>query len=75
MISQENMILHHLIEIGPITPLEALKLYGVLRLGGRIYDLRNKGWGINTEIIHQSRRHYAKYSLESGSNNDNKRKH
>ena len=32
----------------PITSLEALKLYGCLRLAGRIYDLKQKGHDIFT---------------------------
>ena len=45
--SQNNQILNHL-QNAPITSLEALKLYGCLRLAGRIYDLKQKGHDIFT---------------------------
>lgn len=33
-----------------ITPLEALRMFGIYRLGARIHDLRHKhGWAIKTE--------------------------
>lgn len=47
--SQNSQILHHL-QNAPITSLEALKLYGSLRLAGRIYDLKQKGHDIHTKI-------------------------
>lgn len=34
---------------GPITPLEALKRYGIMRLAARVYDLRHMGYTIATE--------------------------
>lgn len=40
---QVDMILEHLETKGPITQLEALKLYGCGRLSGRIWDLRHAG--------------------------------
>lgn len=46
--SQQNDILHHLRKIGPLTPLEALKLYGCFRLASRIKELREKGHPIET---------------------------
>lgn len=46
--SQNNQILNHL-QNAPITSLEALKMYGCLRLAGRIYDLKQKGHNIYTK--------------------------
>ena len=40
-ISQASVILHHLLVGQTITPLEALNLCGCMRLGARIYDLRD----------------------------------
>ena len=47
-----------------ITPLEALNLYGCLRLGGRIWELRNEGHRIDTEMIERHGKRFARYSLE-----------
>jgi hypothetical protein len=44
---QETKILKHL-QKKSLTQLEALNLYGCMRLGARIYDLRNKGYNIKT---------------------------
>lgn len=63
--SQNNSILEHLKNIGSITPLEALKLYGCFRLGARCYDLKKMGFNIKTEIVKDNGKHFAKYSLET----------
>jgi hypothetical protein len=60
--SQKQAVLSHLKEYGSITPLEALKLYGCLRLGARISDLRDEGYKITTDIAEGKR--YAIYRLE-----------
>ena len=60
--SQKQAVLSHLKEYGSITPLEALKLYGCLRLGARISDLRDEGYEITTDIAKGKR--YAIYRLE-----------
>ena len=48
--SQSNQILAHLKKGKTITPLEALRLYGTMRLAARINDLRNKGHNIACTI-------------------------
>ena len=50
MNSQTQRILAHL-RITTITPLEALKYAGTLRLAARIMDLREYGHKIDTEIV------------------------
>jgi len=40
MKSQNEMVLAHLEHYGDINPRTALKEYGIMRLGARIYDLR-----------------------------------
>lgn len=50
-IAQNRMILNHLRKEKTITPLEALRLYGVFRLSARIYDLKDAGHVIATNII------------------------
>ena len=58
----------HLETIGPITQLEAINLYGVMRLSGRIWDLRAEGVPIVTEQVAVKNRygntvHVARYRL------------
>ena len=67
MKSQNARILSHL-RISPITPLEALKYARCMRLGARIYDLREYGHRIDSEIIdvwndRGERKRVARYRL------------
>lgn len=61
--SQVNLIEQHLKSGKPITPIEALNLYGCFRLGARIWDLKSKGLNIITTMIKDGRKKYAQYSL------------
>lgn len=49
--NQKEQILEHIEKYGSITPLEAQKLYGCMRLGARIWDLRRDGYVIVREIV------------------------
>lgn len=49
--TQKEQILEHIEKYGSITPLEAQKLYGCMRLGARIWDLRKDGYEIVREIV------------------------
>lgn len=44
--SQNQEILEHLKTGAILTPMEALNMFGSLRLAGRIYELKQKGWPI-----------------------------
>lgn len=48
--SQTEMILLYLQTHGAITPLDALREFGCMRLGARIWDLRKRGVPIVTTI-------------------------
>ena len=66
--AQKDMILNHMERIGPITPLEALSLYGCNRLSARIWDLRHDGFEIISETVevetaHGGRARVARYRL------------
>lgn len=61
--SQNFKILQHLKQGNTITPLEALHLFGSLRLGARIKDLRDMGANIITETISHNGKRFAQYSL------------
>lgn len=49
--AQNYMILEHLKNKGPITPMEALIQYKCMRLGARIYDLKQLGFDIRSRYI------------------------
>ena len=62
--SQEKMILRFLQNGNSITSLQALHLFGCFRLSGRIFDLKQKGYNITTEmIITTSEKRIASYKL------------
>jgi len=61
--SQKEMILDHLIDGKSITPLESLELFGVMRLSGRILELRKEGYNIRTEYEEANGKKYARYFL------------
>jgi hypothetical protein len=62
--TQQELILEHLVRYGSITPLEALRLYGCFRLGARIWELKQDGYIIETEmIVIQGNKTIAKYKL------------
>jgi hypothetical protein len=46
--TQCQNIPHHLESVGPLTPLDALNLYGCFRLTSRIWDLKQEGHEIFT---------------------------
>lgn len=59
-------ILKHLKDVGSITSMEAFQLFGVTRLSARIFDLRKKGYIIDTLMLEGTTRFglpckYAKY--------------
>lgn len=49
--NQRQMVLDYLRQHGSITQLEALKHLGVMRLGARIFDLRELGHRIDGEMV------------------------
>ena len=65
--SQTDQILNYLQAGNVLTPLEALRKFNCLRLGERIYDLRQQGYVINSLMIKddKSGKRYARYSLVS----------
>ena len=66
--TQNERILRHLQDFGSITALDALKDYGCMRLGARIWDLKRDGHDIRREMVegrnrHGGRTHYARYTM------------
>lgn len=66
--TQCDMILRYMKEEGSITPIDALREFGCMRLGARIYDLKRKGETISKVTEHRLNRFgkdvsYARYRL------------
>lgn len=62
--SQTTQILNHILTAGSITSLEAIKFYNCLRLGARIFDLKDQGYNIKTQmVVTKSKKRIARYSL------------
>lgn len=62
MKTQNQTVLNHL-KSGTITSWDAIVLYKITRLSGRIYDLRDAGHAIETEWIQNGTKRFAKYRL------------
>lgn len=67
--TQAEKVLRHLKTVGKITPMDAIREYGCLRLGARICDLRKAGYNIESKIVSGVNRfgeptHYAEYRME-----------
>ena len=66
--TQCDRVLRHLKDFGTLSTLEAMRDYGIMRLGARISELRSEGYDINTEMEsgfnrYGEKTHWAKYSL------------
>lgn len=61
--SQAGQILLHLQSGKTITPIEALHQFGCFRLGARIFDLRERGFNIKSDPLHENGKHFARYRL------------
>ena len=66
--TQNKLLLRHLQQFGSITSMEAYELYGITRLSGRIYDLRQMGYAIKGVTESSVNRYgkkvkYRRYSL------------
>lgn len=64
-VTQKDRILDHLKSGASLTPLEALQLYGSMRLSAVIHDLKKEGWDIHTDMVFDaaSGKSYARYKL------------
>jgi hypothetical protein len=59
--NQREQILAHLKTGRPLTPLEALRRYGCMRLAARVEELRDAGEPIITERVVDGVRSFASY--------------
>ena len=68
-VSQNNQIISYLKIGGPLTPYEALRIFGCLRLSARVYELKKKGWPISKDLITVGhKKQVAKYYLNQNKN-------
>ena len=51
MDSQSQRLLEHLKKGNRVTPIEALREFGIFRLAARINDLRERGHTIESELV------------------------
>jgi len=64
--SQCDVLLEHLHKHSHITQIEAITLYRIFNLKGRINDLRSRGWFIETRMLKDATgKPYARYSLST----------
>jgi len=61
--NQNMMVSSHLKRKGSISPLQALKLFGIFRLSARIFDLRRAGMKIDTIMQSVKKKRFAKFVL------------
>ena len=69
MNNQADMILRYMQDCGTITPLDAMREFGCMRLSARIWDLRHAGHRISQTLVTSKNRYgntttYAEYRLE-----------
>lgn len=69
-LSQRDDIIRHLMTEGSITAWEAIKEYGSTRLSAIVYELRKKGWHIESEMVTSKNRYgntvqFARYRFKS----------
>jgi len=63
ILSQEKQVLSDL-QLGyRVTKLDALKWYGCMNLGDRIFTLRKKGYPIRTKMVEKNGKRFAEYFL------------
>ena len=66
--TQCDKILRYLEDTGSITPLDALREFGCMRLGARIWDLKRRGHEITKTLESRPNRYgqtvrYARYTM------------
>ena len=61
--SQNKDIKNHLLRVGVIDPITALKKYGCFRLAARIKDLRNSGLDVETIPTTHQGKTFAVYKI------------
>jgi hypothetical protein len=63
MESQNKTVLAHLQKYHSLTAVQAVGLYKIYRLSGRIYDLRKNGYAVASRLISEKSKHWSEYFL------------
>jgi hypothetical protein len=61
--SQIDSIRAHLLRGKPITPIQALNLFGCFRLAAVIFNIRDEGYTVDTEMVYRKGKKWASYTL------------
>ena len=74
--TQREQVLKYIQDFGSITPLDALKDLGIFRLGARVFELREQGYNVETDMIEVPNRYggktrIAKYTMGEKECGDN----
>lgn len=74
--TQIEKIINYIEVEGSITPLDALREFGCMRLASRITDIKRMGYNVTVKMEKSKNRHgeavrYARYSFKGGGNNEN----
>lgn len=64
-LSQNSLILDHLLSGNGISPVKALKMFGCFRLASRINDLRNQGLNIYGKMVEHAGKRFKVYYMEN----------
>lgn len=64
--SQAGQILLALVAGESLSPLDALNRFGCFRLGARIWDLKRRGYQIDTEWETDGKKRWARYRMAKG---------
>ena len=67
-LNQKEKVMRHLNNYGSITPLDAFRDYGIMRLAAVIFNLKEDGKNIESEMISSSNRfgekvNFSEYKL------------
>ena len=65
MDTQKQQILDFLLSGKSLTKLQSLMLFGIWNTGDVIYKLRNEGYIIDTEMVSENGKTFAKYQLKN----------
>lgn len=73
ILTQCEKILNYIKSNGSITPLDALREFGCMRLASRITDIKAQGYDIISKLESNKNRYgdtvrYARYTLKGGNN-------
>ena len=61
--SQTMQVLAYLKTGKSLTPLQALRRWGIFRLAARVCDLRDGGYDVRCSIVRRGGKRYAEYRL------------